>query len=350
MKTHETELVDALSEDDAVPQLLDQNQIAEDIAAGAKAIGSLLRHAGDDWSEWSKAILGLRGLKLLAFQKAGVSDITSGHYKNALTDLLKLKKYAIYDQLGKQVRSSMYKLMDNIEQIDGWYSALPAEDKLRWKHPDSVVKHAPRHLVTGGKGDNKPKPKKKKKPATTVETERLRSALVDTIQTLTPYDADAAARHMANIMPAETKADFDDVIDFAGEAGEDEDEDKDGAAVSAADMAVAVAAKAAMVADEIKAAAGADRGSLQEKVKTLEAEVARLKSEQPPVTDATVTKLQARVAELEQALSAIMAFLDVSGITLPENMVAKDVLNSLKPKRSRKHKSDGASPEAEASV
>jgi hypothetical protein len=70
-------------------------------------------------------------------------------YRQELGALLQLRKHAIYDRIDKQTRSSCYKLMDSIDEICDWYITLPASDQLRWKHPDSIVKHAPKHLRWG---------------------------------------------------------------------------------------------------------------------------------------------------------------------------------------------------------
>src|SRR5262249_35889356 len=78
-----------------------------------------------------------------ARSKAHTSSISSGHYKAELGALLQLRKNSVYDQINKQTRSSMYKLMDRIDDIQEWYITLEANDQLRWKHPDSIVKHCP---------------------------------------------------------------------------------------------------------------------------------------------------------------------------------------------------------------
>jgi hypothetical protein len=169
---------------------LDRAAIDRDIAAGAKAFTELLRNAALDWTHWSATILGLRGLRSLAFAKAGNSNMKSQAYRDAMSSLLQLRKYSIYDQIDKQTRSDCYRLMDRLEDIDLWYANLPTQDKLRWRHPTTIAKHCPKHLIAGGmRGHNRPSGKKK--PAVTYETERLKALLIQVIKRLAKYEANA---------------------------------------------------------------------------------------------------------------------------------------------------------------
>jgi hypothetical protein len=170
---------------------LDRVAIDRDIAAGAKAFSELLRNAALDWTHWSATILGLRGLRSLAFAKAGTNKMSSQAYRDAMMSLLSLHKYSIYDQIDKQTRSDCYRLMDHLDAIDAWYANLPTSDKLRWRHPTTITKHCPRHLLSGGmRGHNKPPGKKK--PAVTAETERLKELLIIVIKRLIKYDPSAS--------------------------------------------------------------------------------------------------------------------------------------------------------------
>ena len=174
--------------------VLDRVAIDRDIAAGAKAFQELLRNASLDWTHWSATILGLRGLRSLAFEKAGTSKMTSQAYRNAMSSLLMLRKYSIYDQIDKQTRSDCYKLMDRLDEIDQWYAAqVSTADKLRWRHPTTIAKHCPKHLLSGGmRGHNKPPSKGQKKPAVSAETERLKALLIKVIKRLMKYEPDAS--------------------------------------------------------------------------------------------------------------------------------------------------------------
>src|SRR5262249_45633081 len=83
----------------------------------------------------------------LAFAEAHTSSIASYDYRQKLAELLRRQKWSALAQIDKQTRSSCYKLMDRIEEIAVWYAQLPGNDKMRWQHPDTIVKHAPRHLA-----------------------------------------------------------------------------------------------------------------------------------------------------------------------------------------------------------
>jgi hypothetical protein len=133
----------------------------------------------------------LRGLRDLARAQAHTADIQSYAYRQAMSHLLQLRKYSVYDQIDKPTRSACYKLMDAVDEISVWHAALPTADKLRWKHPQSIVKHAPRNLVEGGRGHNKPKQKNQKKPTGWAEIERLKALLIQVIKRLAKYEPDA---------------------------------------------------------------------------------------------------------------------------------------------------------------
>ena len=204
---------DTSDDNDVVP--LDHQAIEADIVLGARAYQKLMNHAADDWASWSAVILGMRGLRSLAFERSGTSDIASWHYRQTLAHLMTLKKYAIYDQIGKQTRSTCYKLMDSIDEINDWYAGLPAQDKLRWKHPDAIAKHAPKHLVQGGKGSNQPKKAKPavKKPLVSAEIERLRQLLLVVIRRLAVHEPDAM-KLLDEVMPAAAADPNDELEDL----------------------------------------------------------------------------------------------------------------------------------------
>jgi hypothetical protein len=144
---------------------------------GNRALVKLLNHASDDWASWSITIVGWRALRSLAFAKAHTADTSSQAYRDAMGELLRKKSHAAYDQIDRPTRTYMSKLCDRIEDIDIWYGGLPATDRLKWKHPQAICKHAPKHLIAGGKGHNRPKTTGRKKPASSAEEERLRQLL-----------------------------------------------------------------------------------------------------------------------------------------------------------------------------
>jgi hypothetical protein len=168
--------------------MLDRDQIDRDIVAGARAFQELLHNANLDWCHWSSTILGLRGLRSLAFAKAGTSNMKLQAYRDAMNSLLGLSKYSIYDQIEKQTRSDCYRLMDRLEDVDIWYSKLSTDDKLRWKHPCTIAKHVPKEYLTGGMRRHNQPPKGKKKPAISAETERLKALLIQVIMRLVKHE------------------------------------------------------------------------------------------------------------------------------------------------------------------
>src|SRR5262249_3743948 len=129
-------------------------------------------------------------LRNLAFNEAHTSDIRSYAYRQKIGELLEKKKYAALAQIDKQTRSTRYKLMDHIEEISVWYASQAPSDQMRWKHPDAIAKHCPKHFVAGGKGGNKPKPGKKK-PVIDAEIERLKALLIKVIKRLAKYEPEA---------------------------------------------------------------------------------------------------------------------------------------------------------------
>jgi hypothetical protein len=194
--------------DDAAPEnALDMASIDADIVAGARAFTKLLTHARDDWTSWSITIIGLRALRNLAFAESHTSDIKSYAYRQKIGELLEKKKYAALAQVDKQTRSTAYKLMDHIEEVSMWYATLAPAEQMRWKHPDAIAKHCPKHLVAGGKGGNKPKPGKKK-PLIDAEIERLRALLILVIKRLIKHEPDAA-----ELLDQVTPHDPDDALD-----------------------------------------------------------------------------------------------------------------------------------------
>jgi hypothetical protein len=196
---------EAENEGDSV---LEMPAVDAEIADGVKALNHLFRHAGDDFTKWEIVIKGFRALRNLAFANAHTSDIQAYDYRQAMGSLLRQRKYAAYDHLDRPTRSACYKLMDSIEDISVWYVALPAADKLRWTHPQSIVKNAPRHLVAGGKGHNKPKKTGKKKPLIDAEIERLKALLIKVIQRLAKYEPEAM-----QLLDQITPQDPDDSLD-----------------------------------------------------------------------------------------------------------------------------------------
>jgi hypothetical protein len=120
----------------------------------------------------------------------------------------------------------MYRMCDQIEDISLWYAKLPAEEKLRWKHPQTVAKHCPAHLLKGGAGGNKP-PRKmpvKKKRASTAEEDRLRQILIMLVnEFVMPMNPQRAAELLKGLYP---EGDPNDSLEGIGD-NEDADADAD---------------------------------------------------------------------------------------------------------------------------
>jgi hypothetical protein len=200
--------MDAIVEDQ--DQMLDMKEVEEDIREGAKAFTKLQHHAAEGWQHWSIAIKGFRALRSLAFSQAQTSDVQSYAYRQKISELLELKKYSVYANIDKQTRSACYKLMDSLEEIDAWYIGLPGKDQLRWQHPESMVKHAPKRLIAGGKGHNKPK-NGNRKPITWEMYEALKSIALEAIEIATEYEPKAAKKLLKKLNPAAPDDDLDDI-------------------------------------------------------------------------------------------------------------------------------------------
>jgi hypothetical protein len=207
-------------DDSADDPVLDRASIDRDIALGAKAYSKLVDKADLDFTHWSAVILGFRGLRSLAFEKAKTSNMNSQDYRNAMTALLELRKYSIYGQIDKQTRSDCYKLMDHLDEIAAWHAHLPTHDKLRWKHPTTIAKHCPKQFLSGGRGHNKPpRNKSQKKPVVTFETERLKALLIQVIKKLAKYEPDALDL-LDQVMPRDPE---DSVADIYAEPEDNDD-------------------------------------------------------------------------------------------------------------------------------
>jgi hypothetical protein len=195
---------------DDTPAELDRAAIDREIAAGAKAFQELLRNASVDWAHWSATILGLRGLRSLAFAKAGTTNMQSQAFRDAMSGLLLQRKYSIYDRIPKQDRSDCYRLMDRLEDVDAWYATVPVEDKLKWKHPNTIAKHCPPEFLSGMRKHNRAK--RGKKPAVSAETERLKGLLMQAIGIIMDFKPEAAKQLLAQIHLADPDDDVDELF------------------------------------------------------------------------------------------------------------------------------------------
>jgi hypothetical protein len=168
-------------------------------------LNELAQHRGDDWTHWDLVIKGWRALRAIACNKAGTNNMASQAYRDAMGELLTLKKYAAYNSLDKQTRSNMYKLCDNIEEVTAWYFSdkVSDADRSRWKHPDTIAKHCPQNLLAGF-GKNKPRAasgKPVKKRGSSAEEDRLRQLLLKAANALKPHNPSLAAELFENLYP-----------------------------------------------------------------------------------------------------------------------------------------------------
>ena len=183
--TDETEHAD---EEGLAP--LDEKAAKDDIAAGARALKELKKTAGRNWDHWSAAIRGWRGLRELAFLRAGTRDTKAQAYRDSMTYQLGLVKNFEYRDIEKETRSAMTRLIGHIDEIDAWHAALQVWEKERWTNPQTIVKHAPKHLLIG-QSHNQPKRKTKPKKKGNPEAESLRAVLIKVIRRLAKYEPDA---------------------------------------------------------------------------------------------------------------------------------------------------------------
>jgi hypothetical protein len=190
---NETDIPSPDMTEDAPEAVIDMETAEAEIAAGARTLTELIQHSGDDWDRWRITINGLRWLRDIARARAHTFNIRSQAYRDEMSKLLRLRKYSKYDLLPNTTRSACYKLMDSLDEISTWYAGLESSDKMKWKHPETIIKHCPAHYLDGGRGHNKPKAAKgKKKPAGWAEIERLKALLIQVIKRLIKYEPDAA--------------------------------------------------------------------------------------------------------------------------------------------------------------
>jgi hypothetical protein len=203
-------------EDDIEVEGINIKEARADIAAGVKALRELYNHdsACRDWNHWSAAIRGLRGLRSLCWFDAGTTDMKSQNYRDAMGIQLAMKKNAAYAEIPKDTRHFMYLLCDHIEEIDDWYGSLPIDERLRWKHPQSIAKHCPPELLGSDRpGERtKRKAKKKKKRGSSFEEDRLRKLLVYLVEKyVRPVDPKEAADLLEQIWAGDLNDELDDI-------------------------------------------------------------------------------------------------------------------------------------------
>jgi len=209
---------------------IDMPSAEADIRLGAAKLAELLEHSGDDWKErWAVVIVGFRVLRNLAYGMAQTTNIRSQAYRNAMSELL--RQYPIYERIDPPTRSAMYRLCDRVEDVTHWYLGLSGPDKFRWKHPQTVVKHCPKHLLTDNQCGHHKQPKKpgKKKRGASAEEDRLRALLLEVIAEAEagPITPQRAAELRKQIWPAGEE--MNDSLNglFDEDKNDDDDDDSD---------------------------------------------------------------------------------------------------------------------------
>jgi hypothetical protein len=172
---------------------LDVDWLANDITVGANAYTELQNNAGNTWEKWVLVIVGLRGLRELAFANIGVREMRANAYRVEMRRLLSKHDCAVYQAINAPTRSACYKMMTNLDDICEWYETLDDDEKLWWNHPQTIATHCPQHLLTTTTKLTKPIKDNPKKPKrTSAEYERLRRIAMRAIEELMPFKPDVA--------------------------------------------------------------------------------------------------------------------------------------------------------------
>jgi hypothetical protein len=187
---------------------IDEKLAKAEIAAGARALKNLAKSAGHNWSQgWSIAIRGWRGLRDLAFKRAGVRETKSQAYRDAMGALLDTGQGADYKAIPKDTRAAMSKLIGHIDEIDAWHATLSTWDRERWTNPQTIVKHCPPHLLVGSGHNKRPQPSRAKKPkGSTWDADLFRSILMEVIREFVlPVNPERAAELLKRIEEADLR-------------------------------------------------------------------------------------------------------------------------------------------------
>jgi hypothetical protein len=206
---------------------IDAKEARADIAAGARALKELQKTAGRNWTNgWSAVIRGWRGLRELAFKRSGSRETNTQAYRDAMSHFLGQAQNADYRGIPKETRSAMTRLIDHIDEIDGWYATLSVWDRERWTNPQTIVKHVPSHMLAGH-GSNTPKPKRAapKKRKASPEADSLREVLIYVItKYVMPVDPEDAKALLSKLY-APGAAEPDDGLEGVGEDDDGESDE-----------------------------------------------------------------------------------------------------------------------------
>lgn len=171
---------------------------------GAKAYAQLRKEADAKWQQWEITIAGLAALSDLVSAKTGTRNRRSDAYRTEISRQMNRPRWAVYREMRPKERSACYALMDHLAEVSLWHAGLDQSDKVRWQHPETIVKHCPSHLLSDS-GRNEPKkPRNKKGPKkrmVSAEEDRLRKLLLAVIKALMKYEPETAQKLMDEVMP-----------------------------------------------------------------------------------------------------------------------------------------------------
>lgn len=106
------------------------------ITAGRDALALL--HRNTSWADWCAVGAALVVGRDRALQIAGV---TKPYGKPYVTTFSTWIRQHGFDAINGPVRNTLLVAMDNLDAIEKWRATLDDYGRLRWCHPDSVVRH-----------------------------------------------------------------------------------------------------------------------------------------------------------------------------------------------------------------
>ena len=208
---------------DGYASAVDEKQAKSEIAAGARGLRELQKTAGRNWTNgWSAVVRGWRGLREMAFKRAGERNPQSQAFRDAMSGLLDSAQNTDYRNIPKETRAAMTKLIGHIDEIDAWYATLSVWDRERWTNPQTIVKHCPPHLLVGP-SHNKPKRKAGPKKRGNPEAESLRAILIRVVtKYVMPVDPEEAKALLDSLYQSDPDDDLDGIETLGGDDDDDE--------------------------------------------------------------------------------------------------------------------------------
>ena len=214
--------IDETDDENGPDGAIDEAAARQDITAGARALKELKRTAGHNWIGWSSAVRGWRGLRELAFKRSRTCDVKSQAFRDAMTHQLSLVANFEYRDIPSETRAAMTRLIGHIDEIDAWHATLSVWERERWTNPQTIVKHAPKHLLVGQSHNQPKRPAKGKKKKGNPEAESLRAVL---IRIITKYVMPADPEEAKRLLDGLYQTDPDDGLEGFGDDDSGEGED-----------------------------------------------------------------------------------------------------------------------------